>query len=247
MRRPPRSNLFAASAVFFFFLMIRRPPRSTLFPYTTLFRSYCVRRELLAYGTPARCAGSCAHAVVPRPLAILPPLKLYLCMNALFTMTVRLHQPGIPPPPAPAVPPGAEVDAHIDGTAESEGEPAGKERPLRPPPVRIGIPHGRAPDPHRIVHRHVDHLGVGRLDIDVLPTGVGGGRHVLLCGGLQLARLLRFLPPMWYPYPHWWWPQRSFLTVGLYFGFGGPIDMGIYFGAGWHGWGGWGWHPGWGN
>src|SRR2546426_7045421 len=27
----------------FFFLMIRRPPRSTLFPYTTLFRSACVR------------------------------------------------------------------------------------------------------------------------------------------------------------------------------------------------------------
>jgi uncharacterized membrane protein YgcG len=54
-------------------------------------------------------------------------------------------------------------------------------------------------------------------------------------------------PPMWYPYPHWWWPQRSFLTGGLYFGFGGPIDMGMYFGAGWHGWGGWGWHPGWGN
>src|SRR3989454_9877770 len=28
-----------ATAIFFFFLMIRRPPRSTLFPYTTLFRS----------------------------------------------------------------------------------------------------------------------------------------------------------------------------------------------------------------
>src|SRR2546428_5681463 len=28
----------------FFFLMIRRPPRSTLFPYTTLFRSLCLRR-----------------------------------------------------------------------------------------------------------------------------------------------------------------------------------------------------------
>src|SRR3712207_6868830 len=27
----------------FFFLMIRRPPRSTLFPYTTLFRSQCLR------------------------------------------------------------------------------------------------------------------------------------------------------------------------------------------------------------
>src|SRR2546430_10156456 len=29
--------------IFFFFLMIRRPPRSTLFPYTTLFRSLCLR------------------------------------------------------------------------------------------------------------------------------------------------------------------------------------------------------------
>jgi hypothetical protein len=54
-------------------------------------------------------------------------------------------------------------------------------------------------------------------------------------------------PPVYYPYPHWWWPPRSVLTGGLYFGFGGPIDIGFYFGAGWHGWGGWGWHPGWGN
>src|SRR6266511_5025610 len=30
---------------FFFFLMIRRPPRSTLFPYTTLFRSFGIRRS----------------------------------------------------------------------------------------------------------------------------------------------------------------------------------------------------------
>src|SRR5256885_13645377 len=29
----------------FFFLMIRRPPRSTLFPYTTLFRSWPIRRQ----------------------------------------------------------------------------------------------------------------------------------------------------------------------------------------------------------
>jgi len=54
-------------------------------------------------------------------------------------------------------------------------------------------------------------------------------------------------PPVWYPYPHWWWPPRSFLTGGLYFGFGGPINVGFFFGGGWHGWGGWGWHPGWGN
>src|SRR5574339_5081 len=30
----------------FFFLMIRRPPRSTLFPYTTLFRSQPITKEL---------------------------------------------------------------------------------------------------------------------------------------------------------------------------------------------------------
>src|SRR2546430_5766573 len=33
---------------FFFFLMIRRPPRSTLFPYTTLFRSDHIGRNLPA-------------------------------------------------------------------------------------------------------------------------------------------------------------------------------------------------------
>lgn len=54
-------------------------------------------------------------------------------------------------------------------------------------------------------------------------------------------------PPLWYPYPGWYWPPQSFLAGGLYFGFGGPIDIGLFFGVGWHGWAGWGWHPGWGN
>ncbi len=54
-------------------------------------------------------------------------------------------------------------------------------------------------------------------------------------------------PPIWYPYPHWWWPPRTILGGGLYFGFGGPINVGLFFGVGWHGWGGWGWHPGWGT
>src|SRR5258708_14226805 len=39
---------------FFFFLMIRRPPRSTLFPYTTLFRSGCGCKAILA-STTFRC------------------------------------------------------------------------------------------------------------------------------------------------------------------------------------------------
>lgn len=46
-------------------------------------------------------------------------------------------------------------------------------------------------------------------------------------------------PPLWYPYPRWYWPPRSFLTGGLYFGFGGGINVGLFFGGGWRGWGGW--------
>src|SRR3989442_3584138 len=40
--------------------MIRRPPRSTLFPYTTLFRSGCVKIDLLR--CPARHHSSPAWA-----------------------------------------------------------------------------------------------------------------------------------------------------------------------------------------
>src|SRR2546421_1677391 len=41
-----RYSMVSCSSLFFFFLMIRRPPRSTLFPYTTLFRSHLVGRDL---------------------------------------------------------------------------------------------------------------------------------------------------------------------------------------------------------
>jgi hypothetical protein len=54
-------------------------------------------------------------------------------------------------------------------------------------------------------------------------------------------------PAVWYPYPHWFWPPRSILVGGLWWGYGPGINVGFFFGGGWHGWGGWGWHPGWGN
>src|SRR5215510_16160472 len=43
-----------ASALFFFFLMIRRPPRSTLFPYTTLFQSRATGFRASRHRWPAR-------------------------------------------------------------------------------------------------------------------------------------------------------------------------------------------------
>jgi hypothetical protein len=48
-------------------------------------------------------------------------------------------------------------------------------------------------------------------------------------------------PPLYYPYASWFYPP---FYGGAYFGFGLGINMGLYFGGGW---GGWGWSPGWGN
>jgi hypothetical protein len=52
-------------------------------------------------------------------------------------------------------------------------------------------------------------------------------------------------PPLYYPYPGWFWPPYP--GAGIYFGWGPGINMGLFFGVGWGGWGGWGWHPGWGG
>ena len=52
-------------------------------------------------------------------------------------------------------------------------------------------------------------------------------------------------PPVYYPYPRWYYPPRP--AGGIFFGFGGGISIGAYFGGGWGGWGGWGWRPGWGS
>jgi hypothetical protein len=55
-------------------------------------------------------------------------------------------------------------------------------------------------------------------------------------------------PPVYFGYPHWYYPHPGIgLVGGAFFGFGVGISMGLYFGGGWGGWGGWGWHPGWGN
>jgi len=55
-------------------------------------------------------------------------------------------------------------------------------------------------------------------------------------------------PPVYFGYPHWYYPHPGIALIGGgFFGFGVGISMGAYFGGGWGGWGGWGWHPGWGN
>src|SRR3712207_9030297 len=61
MRLRSRWRCTSIDLVFFFFLMIRRPPRSTLFPYTTLFRSLGILRELGSKPLDDRLAVAVEH------------------------------------------------------------------------------------------------------------------------------------------------------------------------------------------
>src|SRR5260221_14724827 len=60
----------------FFFLMIRRPPRSTLFPYTTLFRSWLLRKRfdfrLTPRPRPLSCASTAGGCVVASRSGLIP-------------------------------------------------------------------------------------------------------------------------------------------------------------------------------
>ena len=84
------------------------------------------------------------------------------------------------PAPTPAPGPAAEPEPDVDSQAESEARSV-RER-------RIGAPRRGSPDIDRIVLRHVDHLRIGRHDLDDgLPVLNGGGDRLLRSGG-ELAR-----------------------------------------------------------
>src|SRR5256886_11554536 len=63
--------------------MIRRPPRSTLFPYTTLFRSPCLRIEQLTLpDRPAVVSAAFALAGVDPDRGLRPVLRLHEARSA---------------------------------------------------------------------------------------------------------------------------------------------------------------------
>src|SRR4028119_2537349 len=91
-----------------FFLMIRRPPRSTLFPYTTLFRSFTLRRM-----NPSSSARDCAFvryntAQIGRAVQQecrdrhrMPSsaCKKSAATTTLFALLILPHRTPSPPPP----------------------------------------------------------------------------------------------------------------------------------------------------
>src|SRR5256885_6574109 len=95
--------------------MIRRPPRSTLFPYTTLFRSRAVDRDLplgadevlhlqVAREHPDRKSTrlNSSHLVISYAVFCLKKKK-HLHSLALLGTSWLPGEPALPPPP-PAVP-----------------------------------------------------------------------------------------------------------------------------------------------
>ena len=60
----------------------------------------------------------------------------------------------------------------------------------------------RSPDPHGIVHRDINDVGIRRLDLDVRLPAVVRRDHILLRRRLQLAGLLGLLPHPLYRVHH---------------------------------------------
>jgi len=91
---------------------------------------------------------------------------------------------GVPPP---ATTPGR---AHRNADPKRDRCAGGVVTRRRIVDGRIGI-HGRPIHGHRVVRRHVHHLGVRLLDDDHVGVVLRLRRHDLLFGGLQRALVLR--------------------------------------------------------
>ena len=96
--------------------------------------------------------------------------------------------------PAPIAPPEESTEADPDRDLRTPEPPRPYGRRGGIVPIRVRVVLRRSPDPVGVIDRHVDHVGVGGLDLhDGLPVVVGGD-HFLLVGGRQLAGRFRFHP-----------------------------------------------------
>ena len=89
--------------------------------------------------------------------------------------------PRMPSPAAPSTPASSEVETHIDPESKS---PVRAPDEWRVEPIRIGVIERRTPKVARIVIGHIDHLRIGRLNVDDgLSGGVGSAHRLLRRGG----------------------------------------------------------------
>src|SRR2546421_818135 len=110
-----RYSMVSCSSLFFFFLMIRRPPRSTLFPYTTLFRSHLVGRDLGAlHEVPNQI--DCFRPVTRWAEAVTEASAIPTALHGAFDL-LRTGRPG---PIAISIP-NDFLTARVEGTPRAGG------------------------------------------------------------------------------------------------------------------------------
>ena len=109
-------------------------------------------------------AGSCAQTRRSRATRQVGRIEV-IAMNERVVHDNRVATPSrVPaPPPHPPHPPPKKKPMRIPGPQPNQ-TPALYGR--WPVPSRIGIIERRPPDPCRVVDRHVNHVGVDRLDLD---------------------------------------------------------------------------------
>src|SRR5437660_4528908 len=73
---------------------------------------------------------------------------------------------GVPSPSAPTSPAASKVHSHVDADSEPEPEAAHNDAGRRPIPAWVRIPARPSPDPHGVVYRNIDHIGIGGHDFD---------------------------------------------------------------------------------
>src|SRR4029077_15178768 len=95
--------------------------------------------------------------------------------------------------PTPANPSAAPYIKRIQPDRTAPDTPRTKNRRRRIPPDWVrSVERRGSPDPHRVIHRYINHLRIGRLDRHHFLTLFVLIDHLLLIGGCEFSCLFRF-------------------------------------------------------
>src|ERR1039458_6487181 len=124
---------------------------------------------------PSKSAAPSITAVIPKTSVAVP-----IAVEEARVQIQTAAEPSTPPSPASPV---GVIGAHVVSRTESESETVAR----RVPQVGVFAPHRPAPDVRWAVGGDIDHLRIGRLNLDRIPAFLCGSRHHLLRRVGQLA------------------------------------------------------------
>jgi hypothetical protein len=127
---------------------------------------------------PSKSAAPSVAAVIPITSVAVP-----IAVEEARVKIQTAAEPSTPPSPASPASPVGVIGAHVVSRTKSESETVAR----RVPQVGVFAPHRPAPDVRWAVGGDIDHLRIGRLNLDRIPAFLCGGRHHLLRRVGQLA------------------------------------------------------------